>query len=988
MLSYMADNITKEQIKTEERLIEERKAKVIQFVKLKKSWLVFIFLIALVWFAIWLRTVNIDGLKDVTTGSWTLGPDLDPFLFLRWAKEIIATGSLTDIDPMRYVPQGFKTKEELILLPYMMAYFHKIALLFGSTSVDQSAVYFPAYMFGLTVIAFFLLSRKIFIDRLGELKSDLIALVSSFFLISIPSLLPRTIAGIPEKESVGFMFMFLAFYFFLSAWKSSNKNTGYLHSVLAAISTAFMALVWGGFIYVYITIAVAVGIAFIVGQVKKDNLINYSIWWFLSFLIISFSTERYSLINLFTSTTTGLATAVFFIMLLDYIINKTALKKYTESGLLSKVPRTIIPIILLLAFIIIFSLIQPQYINREAHDILKNLVTPTVDRLGVTVAENRQPYYSEWAGGFGPPLYSLVQTLTFNIIKFPDKVVRSLSSIPLFFWLFFIGSIFLFYHIFEDLTRKEKIVLTASYAIFLSGVIFSRFKPDHFLNGVNSISIFFYLASFFLFIYIMGKKNNSENSSLNSSITVKDYYNTSALVCFIAFAIWILMFRENFIFLIITILASIPFFILTLINIANQEHYRKADFGFLILFVLFFLSIVSARGAVRLIMVLVPPVSIIASYFAVAIAFESFSLRKERRFLALIFSAVIIVALIFSGFQFFMGSKATAESYIPTIYTQQWQYAMSWVREQTPQNAVFSHWWDYGYWVQSIGERATVLDGGNAIAYWNHMMGRYALTGPDSRKAAEFLFAHNTTHFLIDSSDIGKYPAFSSIGSDEKYDRSSWINSLTRNSQPVGESKNGTIYRYDLGGGGIPLDEDIIYNVNGSITRLPGGKAGLAAVLVEQNSNGSIVNQPQGAYIYQNNLYQLPLRYLFVNNKFIDYKSGVEAGIFFMPKIDQSGQGFNVDRLGAVLYLSNRTVKSQLARLYLYKQNDTYFKLVHTEDDIVVKQLRSMDKNLEDIVFFGGVRGPIRIWEIKYPSNMTLNYSYLSTDYPESLKKA
>ena len=183
MLSYMADNITKEQIKTEERLIEERKAKVIQFVKLKKSWIVFIFLIALVWFAIWLRTVNIDGLKDVTTGSWTLGPDLDPFLFLRWAKEIIATGSLADIDPMRYVPQGFKTKEELILLPYMMAYFHKIALLFGSTSVDQSAVYFPAYMFGLTVIAFFLLSRKIFIDRLGELKSDLIALVSSFFLI-------------------------------------------------------------------------------------------------------------------------------------------------------------------------------------------------------------------------------------------------------------------------------------------------------------------------------------------------------------------------------------------------------------------------------------------------------------------------------------------------------------------------------------------------------------------------------------------------------------------------------------------------------------------------------------------------------------------------------------------------------------------------------------------------------------------------------------
>src|SRR3990172_10160255 len=100
---------------------------------------------------------------------------------------------------------------------------------------------------------------------------------------------------------------------------------------------------------------------------------------------------------------------------------------------------------------------------------------------------------------------------------------------------------------------------------------------------------------------------------------------------------------------------------------------------------------------------------------------------------------------------------------------------MTWVRENTERNTVFGHWWDYGYWVQSIGERATVLDGGNAISYWNHMMGRYALTGTNETEALEFLYAHNTTHFLIDSTDIGKYPAFSSIGSDENYDRRSWI---------------------------------------------------------------------------------------------------------------------------------------------------------------------------------------------------------------------
>jgi len=34
------------------------------------------------------RTTNIPQLKDVTTNDWTLGPDLDPFLYLRIAQDI------------------------------------------------------------------------------------------------------------------------------------------------------------------------------------------------------------------------------------------------------------------------------------------------------------------------------------------------------------------------------------------------------------------------------------------------------------------------------------------------------------------------------------------------------------------------------------------------------------------------------------------------------------------------------------------------------------------------------------------------------------------------------------------------------------------------------------------------------------------------------------------------------------------------------------
>ena len=41
-------------------------------------------------------------------------------------------------------------------------------------------------------------------------RANLIALISSLFMIVIPIFLSRTIAGIPEKESAAFFFMFLS----------------------------------------------------------------------------------------------------------------------------------------------------------------------------------------------------------------------------------------------------------------------------------------------------------------------------------------------------------------------------------------------------------------------------------------------------------------------------------------------------------------------------------------------------------------------------------------------------------------------------------------------------------------------------------------------------------------------------------------------------------------------------------------------------------
>ena len=59
---------------------------------------------------------------------------------------------------------------------------------------------------------------------------------------------------------------------------------------------------------------------------------------------------------------------------------------------------------------------------------------------------------------------------------------------------------------------------------------------------------------------------------------------------------------------------------------------------------------------------------------------------------------------------------------------------------------------------------------------------------------------------------------------------------------------------------------------------------------------------------------------------------------------------------------------------------------MHSEDDYIVQVIREQNPAFKgDIVYYNGVRGPIRIWEISYPRNIEFKQEYLSTLYPKEL---
>ncbi len=900
--------------------LEKRKEKIISFLKKKIDWIYYVILSLIIFVSLYIRTRNISKLKDITTGTWTLGPDLDPFLFLRWAKYIAEHGKLFLLDTMRYVPlaeicQGSQcspvnTTAEMNLLSYMIVGVYKfLSFFYKEVSVTYSAILFPVIMFGLTLIAFFLFARKIFYKE-DKTTRNIIALISTAFFALIPSLLPRTIAGIPEKESVGFLFIFLSFYFFLEAFSSEKLKKSLIFGILAGIMTGLLALVWGGIVYVFMTIAGAVLFFFLLGRIDEKKFYVFSLW-IVSFMIIilSFST-RYPLQSLITSSSSTLVFMTFFVLLTDFVLFKKKIFGI-ERKIKIKLPKEIISLIIAVTFLVILASLTfgISFVPDTLKDIISHTVNPlTQGRFSVTVAENKQPYFiNDWKNDFGPVWL----------------------NIPLYFWLFFIGSVILFSQLIKALGKRERVILVFSYFIFLISLIFSKYSSSGILNGESNLSLMVYFGGvlFFLgsFAYFYFKRYKEEKLSI----------------------------------------------------------FKEFDFSYILYFVILTMTIIAARGAVRLIMVL-GAVSPIAIGFLIVKPFQRYFKEKEEtiKFFLGILILIILVASIFTLWTYYKQDKAMAENFAPGTYQWQWQKAMAWVRENTQKNAVFAHWWDYGYWLQSIGERATILDGGNAIGYWNYFMGRYVLTGTDEQKALEFLYAHNGTHLLIDSTEIGKYAAFSSIGSDENYDRFSWITTFLLDEKQTRETNNGTIYIY---GGGSGLDEDIIWKENEEEILLPKRKATIGAIILRKTSDGEIL-QPEGIFIYNGNQYKIPLRFMYLGGRLYNFNSGLEAGVFLLPRLEPSPDGrANINEIGAMLYLSKRIINSQLAKLYLFNQKSDYFKLVHVEDSLINEDLKRQGIDIGEFVYYQGIQGPIKIWEIKYPSNIKLDTNYLDTDYPLEL---
>jgi len=66
------------------------------------------------------------------------------------------------------------------------------------------------------------------------------------------------------------------------------------------------------------------------------------------------------------------------------------------------------------------------------------------------------------------------------------------------------------------------------------------------------------------------------------------------------------------------------------------------------------------------------------------------------------------------------------------ISTNDWSDAMQWLKENTPEDAVIAAWWDYGYWINTLGERKTLSDNATLIDWQIRKSASMFMSTPDN----------------------------------------------------------------------------------------------------------------------------------------------------------------------------------------------------------------------------------------------------------------
>lgn len=116
------------------------------------------------------------------------------------------------------------------------------------------------------------------------------------------------------------------------------------------------------------------------------------------------------------------------------------------------------------------------------------------------------------------------------------------------------------------------------------------------------------------------------------------------------------------------------------------------------------------------------------------------SFSKFGKFMKIPYIVGIVIILIIPLMVPANGNWVTASIMPPTILnggtnfsmaTNDWKESLEWIKSNTPQDSVVAAWWDYGYWITTMSERATLADNATIDSKRIQKIAKTFLSTPD-----------------------------------------------------------------------------------------------------------------------------------------------------------------------------------------------------------------------------------------------------------------
>lgn len=247
---------------------------------------------------VWLRALPTFSDQHVLTGD-------DPYLHLRYAEYLLENGSLPSNDTLRYYPEGFDPRHELLLVSWFIAGF---SWLTGLHPLDV-AIWLPAFFAPLVLVPIYFIGKEITGSRTS-------GVVAAILAASAPGFILRSFEGFCDKETFTTPMMFAALALALTSFNTITKGItkGYKQPFITSIILALLsgvligasALGWAGFLFVYLILATyALLLIFFGGDVRNLSWVSipYLIIVGASSIFVAFLTARYGGLSFFWSVT-------------------------------------------------------------------------------------------------------------------------------------------------------------------------------------------------------------------------------------------------------------------------------------------------------------------------------------------------------------------------------------------------------------------------------------------------------------------------------------------------------------------------------------------------------------------------------------------------------------------------------------------------------------------------------------------------------------